>query len=250
MSVVIPLFRIIIRKRAGAGLAGECGAERRACSSKGGALKCRGSSGNAEGGGDGVRHDRTDGFHNGLAGAGGGVVHSDETIEHFVKGELFGHCRGSMVWVDGTGGKHRLGEKEPSNRRLVGRQDVGPADEPDIGLRRVVFGDLDGPAAGFMAVSPVAFPFAGDTRTGRGDQVRESGMIGKEFSSFGEGFLDVEDEKRVPAGVETAVEHNVLGGVGGEAAGAILEGALEPFEGRGQSIPPPAHRIGEPWGGG
>jgi len=62
--------------------------------------------------------------------------------------------------------------------------------------------------------------------------------------------LDVEDEKRVPAGVDTAVEHNVLGGVGGEAAGAILDGALEPFESLGQSIAPPAHRIGEPWGGG
>ena len=117
-------------------------------------------------------------------------------------------------------------------------------------MRRVLFGDLDGPAARFIAVSAVVLPFAGDARTGRGDQVRESGVIGKKFSSLGEGFLDVEDEKRVPAGVETAVEHNVLGGVGGEAAGAILEGALEPFEGRGQSIPPPAHRIGEPRGGG
>jgi len=123
--------------------------------SKGDALKCRGSSGNAEGGGDGVRHDCADGFHNGLAGAGGGVVHSDETIEHFVEGELFGHCRGSVVWVDVRGGERRLGEKEPSTGDYseAGRR---PADEPDIGVRRVVFGDLDGQrrASWLLAPSP------------------------------------------------------------------------------------------------
>jgi len=57
MRFVIPLFRIVIRKRAGAGLAGKCGAERRACAGKGSALKCCWSGGNAKGGGDGVRHE-------------------------------------------------------------------------------------------------------------------------------------------------------------------------------------------------
>ncbi len=84
-----------------------------------------------------------------------------------------------------------------------------------------------------MAVSTVAFPFAGDPRTGRGNQMRESGMIGKEFSSLVKRFLDVEDEERVPTGAETAVEHNVLGVVGGEAAGGILDGPLDPFQGFG-----------------
>ncbi len=77
-------------------------------------MKCRGSSGNAEGGGDGVRHDCADGFHNGLADAGGGVVHSDETIEHFVEGELFGHCRGSVVWWMGREGNTGRARKNPA----------------------------------------------------------------------------------------------------------------------------------------
>jgi hypothetical protein len=63
--------------------------------------------------------------------------------------------------------------------------------------------------------------------------MRESGMIGKDFSRLGEGLLDVEDLKGVPAGAETAVEHNVLGVVGGEAAGGILDGPLEPLKGFG-----------------
>ena len=75
---VTPLFRIVIRKRAGAGLAGECGAEWRACAGKGSALKCCWSGGNAKGGGDGVRHECADGFDNSLAGAGGGVILKDE----------------------------------------------------------------------------------------------------------------------------------------------------------------------------
>ena len=190
------------------------------------------SGGNAKGGGDGVGHECTDGFYNGLAGAGRGVIYKDSDSIISSRVSCFVIAGGPWCgWMEGrgTGG----GREKQSHQRLFGRKNVGPADEFNIGVCRVVFSEFDSPAAGLMAVSTAAFPFAGDPRTGRGDQMRESGMIGKEFPRLVEGFLDVEDVKGVPAGVETAVEHNVLGIVGGEAAGGILDGALESFEGLG-----------------
>ena len=65
-----------------------------------------------------------------------------------------------------------------------------------------------------MACIPI-LPFAGDPRTGRGDQVRKSGMIGEEHASLYQGVLDVENEEGVPAGGVAAVEHDLLGVVGG-----------------------------------
>jgi hypothetical protein len=45
----------------------------------------------------GFGHDRTDGFHDRLAGAGGRVIDAEEALEHFVERELSGRC--GSLWL-------------------------------------------------------------------------------------------------------------------------------------------------------